>query len=136
MDDEVIALRRALGQWAERACEGLWAVAEDVLGESARQAPLDEGTLRGSPVLTMEVDGEAYTSLSQAKTAARMKAMTGTMPAIDAVIVYDLPYAAVQHEDLTLNHREGNAKYLEGPVNAAAGRLETIMELSTRAALS
>ena len=34
---------------------------------------------------------------------------------------YDTPYAVVQHEDMTFNHKPGRkAKYLEDPMNRAA----------------
>jgi hypothetical protein len=41
---------------------------------------------------------------------------------LKAVVSYDTPYAVKQHEDRTLRHDNGKAKYLEDPANANAGR--------------
>jgi hypothetical protein len=37
-------------------------------------------------------------------------------------------WSLVQHEDLTLKHRRGNAKFMERPLMAAAGRVPDIVE--------
>ena len=65
-------------------------VGADLTGEAQRRAPKDEGTLRASGY--WEVEGEMVR------------------------IVFDTPYAAVQHENIDFSHKEGEAKYLEKPL--------------------
>jgi hypothetical protein len=64
-------------------------VCEDLTGEAQRRAPKDEGTLRASAYWVIEGD-------------------KGT-------VIFDTPYAAVQHEQVDWVHRDGEAKYLEKP---------------------
>jgi len=64
-------------------------VAMDLTGEAQRRAPFEEGTLRAS----------GYWEIEGAK----------------ARIIFDTPYAAVQHERIDFKHTDGEAKYLEKP---------------------
>ena len=43
-------------------------------------------------------------------------------------IVYDQPYALIQHENLTFNHPTPGtkAKYLEGPFNKLRGKIRAV----------
>ena len=43
---------------------------------------------------------------------------------------YSTPYAAKQHEDLSLHHDNGQGKYLSAPLNAAATELVKSIERS------
>ena len=75
-------------------------------GEAAMQAPVESGDLRGS----LEPGGTNGRWRDEAE-------------GLNMTVGSDLPYAAKQHEDLTLNHNGpevpgGKAKYLEDPLNA------------------
>lgn len=75
-------------------------------GEGALQAPVETGDLRGS--------------LEPGAANGRFKEEAG---GLNMTVGSDLPYAAKQHEDLSLNHNGpkqpgGKAKYLEDPLNA------------------
>lgn len=75
-------------------------------GESAMQAPIESGDLRGS----LEPGGAN----------GRFREDAG---GLNMTVGSNLPYAAKQHEDLSLNHcgpqvPGGKAKYLEDPLNA------------------
>ncbi|KUM31886.1 hypothetical protein AQ436_01865 [Arthrobacter sp. EpRS66] len=75
--------------------KGLVLGAEHVLGESNKRVPHEEGTLENSGSVSYE-GGK-----------------------LRAAISYDTPYAAVQHEDMSLRHDKGReAKYLENALNA------------------
>lgn len=75
-------------------------------GEAAIQAPIESGDLRGS--------------LEPGAPNGRWREEAD---GLNMTVGSDLPYAAVQHEDLSLNHNGpevpgGKAKYLEDPLNA------------------
>jgi len=73
---------------------GLKIGAEHILQESRTLVPLDEGTLERSGTVVMD-ESE-----------------------LEALILYDTPYAVEQHEDLWFEHAPGrSAKYLEGPMH-------------------
>jgi hypothetical protein len=85
----------------EAATEFTKAFMDDVLGAAQRIAPLEEGTLSAS------ADQEVIETANGVK----VRGFFSTV------------YAARQHEDLTLRHREGRrAKYLEEPFKAAVPR--------------
>lgn len=72
------------------AVKGLKDAAEFLLDESNKIAPIDEGTLIAS--------GE--TSVDAQK--------------LQSAVSYDTPYAVVQHEDMSLSHKNGRqSKFLE-----------------------
>ncbi len=80
--------------------------ATHLAGEAALQAPVEDGDLRGS----LEPSGNH----------SLFKVAAG---GLDMTVGSNLPYAAKQHEDLTLNHNGpevpgGKSKYLEDPLNA------------------
>lgn len=80
------------------AVRGLHLAAEHVLGESRLVVPIEEATLSRSGATS--VDASELT----------------------AAVSYDTPYAARQHEDLTLRHDPGRtAKYLEKPLTETRG---------------
>lgn len=77
------------------ANRGVALAAEHILGESNKRVPIEESTLMRSG--TVSTDPGTFT----------------------AAVSYDTPYAARQHEDMTLRHDQGrSAKYLEGAMNA------------------
>jgi hypothetical protein len=89
-------------------------IAEDLLGQAQRSAPVDEGTLRGSGAvkITEKLDG------------------------VEAEISFDTPYAARQHEEVTYRHpKGGKAKYLEDPLKAMAPRYLAALRKAVERAL-
>lgn len=86
------------------AARGLGLAAEHVLGESNKNVPHEEGTLENT--------GSA--SLDERE--------------LQAAVSYNTPYAAVQHEDMTLRHDNGRtAKYLENAMNAETDAVREII---------
>ncbi|WP_132974547.1 hypothetical protein [Ornithinimicrobium sufpigmenti] len=80
--------RQAVHDGTER---GVYLAAEHLKGVAQQSAPVDESTLRNSAAVTHD----------------------GTQ----AIVSFDTPYAARQHEELTWHHpRGGGAKYLERPM--------------------
>lgn len=70
-----------------------------LIAEASQQAPLDTGLLRSSGDYIISDDGLSMSVIFSAK------GEDGE------------DYAAEQHEDLTYNHENGKAKYLEDPFN-------------------
>ncbi|HXH11157.1 MAG TPA: HK97 gp10 family phage protein [Alphaproteobacteria bacterium] len=92
----------------------LFQVGEQIMTEAKALTPVDTGALRASgTVLPPEQDG----------TTVRVVLGFGG-PAI--------PYALRQHEDVTLRHTVGQAKFLEQPFNAIAGQLDTHLAAAVR----
>ncbi|MFA5608310.1 MAG: hypothetical protein WDA07_14225 [Leucobacter sp.] len=75
--------------------------AELLRGDSVPLAPIDRGPLRASAQVTPASDGN-----------------------LTAYVSYDTPYAARQHEELDWRHDEGQAKYLEAPLNENAAKYQ------------
>ncbi|MCG0062238.1 minor capsid protein [Streptomyces tricolor] len=93
------------------AARGLYLAAEHVLAEADQVVPLDEAALQRSG--TASVDP----------------------PSLTAMVSYDTPYAVVQHERLDYRHAPGRqAKYLEGPLNAARAEVAAILAAEIRRA--
>ncbi len=89
----------ALGPRVETRIQGvLRAVAESRLTEMKQRTPVDEGTLKG----TLHVTRPRRTFSGQ-----EVGWAAGGPSA---------PYAAVQHEDTTLRHTTGQAKFIESVV--------------------
>lgn len=91
--------------------------AADLAMLAADDAPVESGDLRGSinPFQDYGGNGKEFT---------RFQSEAG---GLNMTVGSDLPYAAVQHEDLSLNHDGpevpgGKAKYLEDPLNANRDR--------------
>lgn len=90
------------GDKAAKAMRGiLYREGEAIMAESKRQVPVLTGTLRDSGHVQppSESSGELSVVLGYGGPAA--------------------PYALYQHEEMTLHHKEGNAKFLAGPFYAA-----------------
>jgi len=71
--------------------------AEHILTESIDECPIDSGTLRRSGKVTDQDDS--------------------------VIISYSTPYAQKIHEDMSLRHIDGKAKYLEDPYNRNKDRV-------------
>ena len=94
------------------AAGGLYLAAEHVLSLSNEVVPLDEAALQRSG--TASVDP----------------------PSLTAMVSYDTPYAARQHEELTWRHAPGRTpKYLENSLNAARPEIAAILAASLRRAM-
>jgi hypothetical protein len=103
---------KAIGVATEpQVTSALKEVGEDLLSKSRELAPVDTGKLRD-------------TSSSEVK------------PGVggpDLTVAFVQPYAIVQHEDLSLFHSKGQAKYLEEPLNENKGRyIEMIKDAGRR----
>jgi hypothetical protein len=96
--------RLASKQVHAAAAAGLSDAAEFLLEQSNRTAPIEEGTLVRS--------GQADVDVS----------------ALRAAVAYDTPYAARQHEDLTLRHDAGRRpKWLEQTMRETTGDIGRIV---------
>jgi len=124
-------LRAARGGYYLGALDGLVASAEHLLGEAARRAPIEEGTLRASGALTIIVNGTRYEGTGAhalARAAVSALARAGATCVLDTEISFNTVYAARQHEELDWRHPlGGEAKYLERPLLENAGRYEKVI---------
>ncbi|XAO35621.1 hypothetical protein SEA_FIRECASTLE_14 [Microbacterium phage FireCastle] len=78
--------------------EGLYMAGEHILNVSNNQAPIEDGDLIRSGVVTSSSAAEKTVAVS-----------------------YDTPYAAIQHEDMSLKHDPGrNAKFLANACKSEA----------------
>lgn len=109
---------------------------EDLAGASARIAPKDEGTLRGSVAVTLIVNGTRFEGAGylEAATAAALAAVRLGEVAIEVEVSFNTIYAARQHEELTWHHSDGQARYLSTPFNERVGRYIRLIELAAKAA--
>ncbi len=90
------------------AAEGLTATAERVRAVAVPLTPLEYGDLRSS-----------------------LTVVPADPVDLESAVVSDLPYAVKQHEDLTLRHDDGQAKFLE---TAAVGGRQDVAALMLTAA--
>lgn len=108
---ELDPIRRRMRDAAEDAVKR---IAEDALGRAVRDAPIEEGTLRGSGHVDVRSSGDS----------------------VVATIAFATPYAAVQHERLDYSHpRGGKAKYLEDVIKDQAARYERIIGMAVQRVL-
>jgi hypothetical protein len=104
--------RSVAGQMRAAAARGLLLGAEHVLTEAQNLVPLDEGALQNTG--TASIDEGSLT----------------------AMVSYDTPYAARQHEELDWRHAPGRqAKYLEQPLNAERATVLDLVAAQMRRAL-
>jgi hypothetical protein len=90
------------------------AAGEDLMARAVHDAPVEEGTLRASASLEVH-DGP-----------------TGPT----AVVAFDTPYAARQHEETTWKHpRGGRSKYLESNLTGMASEYRRVLTDAMRRAL-
>lgn len=89
-------------------------IGEDLLGQAQRDAPVEEGTLRGS--------GQTHTTVFGDR--------------VETEVSFDTVYAARQHEEVTWKHpKGGKAKYLEDNLKAMAPRYLAALAAAVRKAL-
>lgn len=107
---EADAIGRKMKAAARRAVE---ASCEDLLGRAQREAPVEEGTLRGSGSVEIRSNPDG----------------TG----VSGEVSFDTVYAARQHEEVTWTHpKGGKAKYLEDPLKAMAPRYAAAIAAAVR----
>jgi len=85
------------------ATRGVNLAIERLRGHSVERAPIDQGDLRGSATTEHAQPGQAKPT---------------------AVLVFDEPYAAVQHQDESLNHTPGAAGEPAGEARYVAKNYE------------
>jgi hypothetical protein len=85
------------------AAEGLFRAAEEVRRLAVDLCPKEEGTLRGDSLPSVD------------ESALRAAVSFGLGPAA--------AYAVRQHEDMSYHHIEGQAKFLETPLNSEGPRI-------------
>jgi hypothetical protein len=91
---------------------GLKDAAEFLLDEALKIVPIDESTLANSG--NTSVDENSMT----------------------AAVFFDTPYAVTQHEDLTLNHKNGRqSKYLENPAKENRKKMQGMIANSIKGEL-
>lgn len=89
-----------------RGADALERIGDDLVGEGAREAPIDEGTLRGAGTVELEI----------------------TANGVEVIVAFPLVYAARQHEEVDWEHPlGGKAKYLEDPLKAKIPRYERLL---------
>lgn len=85
---------------------GLAIAGEHIKGVSQAQVPKEEHVLEESAAVSVE--------------------------GMEVAVSYDTPYAVYQHEQMGLNHTEGNAKYLENAFNSEADNAAEIIAREIR----
>jgi hypothetical protein len=127
----------------QAAVDGMVENTEDLLGRSVRDAPVDEGTLRGSGTATVYANGRAVARRGfeevkapeggalAAEDPARFQMQErrvqegGVGDAVVGEVGFNTPYALTQHERLDFQHpKGGKAKYLEDNLTQQAGRYQ------------
>lgn len=99
----------AIRRFKDAGFRGLMRAGEHLLAESDARVPFEEGTLSQS----------GATSTDQG--------------AQQVAVSYDTPYAARQHEDMSLNHGDGRqAKFLENPLKTERGTMLEIVATEYR----
>lgn len=125
---------------AAKLVEDLNRAGEAVLGEAQRRAPIDEGTLRGSGVLILVVNGRRFEGeggISAATSAAVAAVRSGVPLEVNAEISFNTPYAARQHEELDWEHpKGGEAKYLERSLNEVVPRVVPLIAAGQRSIMT
>lgn len=111
----------------EKAGRATWKFAEAILGNANNNIPHNNGTLERSGIVTQgNLSGNPNQIFNQAE--------AGQWPKVNYsfdfkkepafFISYNTPYAIKQHEDTTLHHSEGEAKWLENMAKSMSGKLE------------
>lgn len=101
--DELSSVKRGI---QARAAGALERIGDDLLGAAAREAPIDEGTLRGAGTVDLDIGPGG----------------------VVVTIAFPLVYAARQHEEVGWNHpKGGKAKFLEDPLKQRATTYERVL---------
>lgn len=102
-------LPQVAAQARQEGSLGLALAAEHLLTAAQAQVPVDEGTLRASGAVSVDVD--------------------------TATVSFDTPYAVRQHEEIGYHHpKGGKPKYLEDPFHDEADMLKKIIATQVRRA--
>lgn len=123
---------------AESSGQGLADIALYILGEATQRAPVDTGNLRGSGYV--DLDGQSYAKVNQ-EVISKEEAQRGVLPPPGEIVVsgavpdgttraevgFNAKYAADQHEQVHLTHKQGQSKYLESVIVDAQGDLQEIL---------
>lgn len=132
------------------AVDGMVENTEDLLGRAMRDAPVDEGTLRGSGTAAVYANGRAVArrgfqeigtepaeSPDRFLVANRRAVHEGGLgDAVVGEVGFNTPYALTQHERLDFHHpKGGKAKYLEENLTQQADRYQKNLEDHLREAL-
>lgn len=95
------------------AIAALTVIGEDLLGRAQREAPVEEGTLRGSGQVEVVEDHEGA----------------------HVEVTFSTVYAARQHEEVTWKHpKGGKAKYLEDPLKEMSASYVAALAAAVRKA--
>jgi hypothetical protein len=135
MADEALELKQRV---LSATFKALTVVVEDLAGRAQRDAPIDEGTLRGSMAIDWIVNRRRFTGAGARATAeavAQALVKGGQAVTVDAEVSFNTIYAARQHEELDWEHpKGGRAKYLEANLLAQAGRYNRVLDMAVQAA--
>ena len=127
----------------QAAVRGMTENTEDLLGRAMRDAPVDEGTLRGSGAAAVYANGRAVarrgfqeigTEPTESPDRFAMQSQRavhegGLGDAVVGEVGFNTPYALAQHERLDFHHpKGGKAKYLESNLTERAGRYQANLE--------
>jgi len=94
IESSIAAINEAVKAAGDKAKEALRDDSFDLLANSVKRAPKDTGDLRGSGFVREDDKEESAWEIG-----------------------FTEPYATVQHEHLEYHHTNGEAKYLERPLN-------------------
>lgn len=101
--------RAAINKFKDAGFKGLMRAGEHLLAEADQRVPFDEGILSQSGATTTDPGAK------------------------QVAVSYDTPYAARQHEDLSLSHDAGRqAKFLENPLNTDRQKMLEIVAAEYR----
>lgn len=118
--------REARVRYALGGLHGLKIAGEDMLGESQRRAPIEEGTLRASAELVFVVNDRVYDgpgAYEAARGAIVALARSGTLQTVAARVQFTEIYAAYQHQrDDLVHQRGGQAFYLQSVLQERGAR--------------
>lgn len=135
----------------QAAVKGMTENTEDLLGRAMRDAPVDEGTLRGSGSAAVYANGRSVArrgfsevGSKPAESPERFEIRErhaihegGLGDAVVGEVGFNTPYALAQHERLDFNHpKGGKAKYLEDNLKEQADRYQGNLNDHLRGALS
>lgn len=103
---------KATAAMRDAAARGLTKAANRVQAVTIPRTPMDTGDLRSSITVA-----------------------PATREDMVATVSTELPYAAKQHEDLTLRHKHGQAKFLESALNDTRAEVDAIIAAEVRKVL-
>jgi hypothetical protein len=136
-EDVKAALRQAKTEVLKALTQGMIENTEDLLGRGMRDAPIDEGNLRGSgsarvnrgkvavSEMQADEDGKTIHSIKQVQGGADPLGLIDLHgnAIIEGEVGFNEPYAAQQHEHTEYKHPQGGkAKYLEDPLKEMTPR--------------